>query len=150
MMVISIACSLETWRTMAGTVALPARWEASQRRSPVMSWKRPAMLADGDGLNDAGDLDGFGELVEGGFVEVGAGLVGIAVDQLDGDARGRCRRRAAAGRRPGSGSGRLDAAGGGKQGFETASEGFSFVMGRSSLRYLAMPDGWVADRRCGS
>ena len=41
--------------------------------------------ADGDGLDDAGDLDGFGEFVEGGFVEVGSGLVGIAVDELDGE-----------------------------------------------------------------
>ncbi len=42
------------------------------------------MLADGDGLNDAGDLDGVGEFVEGDIVEMGSGLVRIAVDQFDG------------------------------------------------------------------
>ena len=43
--VISIACSSETWRRMAGTVVLPAICEARQRRSPAMSWNRP--LASG-------------------------------------------------------------------------------------------------------
>ena len=87
------------------------------------------VLADGDGLDDSGDLDGIGELVEGDFVEVGAGLVGIAVDQLDGNVRGRI---SAGGLLRGCGwrgNGRLDAAGGGKKGFEAASEGFSFVVG---------------------
>jgi hypothetical protein len=37
-MVISIACSSETWRRMAGMVGLPASAEARQRRSPAMSW----------------------------------------------------------------------------------------------------------------
>ena len=40
-MVISKACSSETWRTMAGMVVLPAAWDARQRRSPMMSWYRP-------------------------------------------------------------------------------------------------------------
>ena len=44
-MVISIACSSETWRRIAGIVFLPANSEARQRRSPAISWKRP--LASG-------------------------------------------------------------------------------------------------------
>ncbi len=40
-MVISIACSSETWRKMAGIVLLPASVEARQRRSPAINWKRP-------------------------------------------------------------------------------------------------------------
>ena len=90
--------------------------------------------ADGDGLDDAGDLDGFGELVEGGFVEVGAGLVGIAVDELDGNvADGVACGQLGSGVSAGLGwrgvAGRaLEAAGGGEKGFEAASEGFSFVL----------------------
>src|SRR5262249_1964773 len=35
------ACSFETWRTTAGMVVLPARFEASQRRSPAINWNLP-------------------------------------------------------------------------------------------------------------
>ncbi len=66
------------------------------------------VLADGDGLDDSGDLDGVGEFVEGGFVEVGAGLVGIAVDELDGKVADGIRRRAAGGVRLVPGTGRLE------------------------------------------
>ena len=40
-MVISIACSSDTWRRIAGIVFFPASCEARQRRSPAISWNRP-------------------------------------------------------------------------------------------------------------
>ena len=86
------------------------------------------VLADGDGLDDAGDLDGVGEFVEGDFVEVGAGLVGIAVDELDGNVADEFT-GGLLGEGGVSGDGRLDASRGGKKGVEAASEGFSFVVG---------------------
>jgi hypothetical protein len=42
-------------------------------------------LAYGDWLHDAGNLDGLSEFVESGFVEVSPSLVGIAVNEFDGD-----------------------------------------------------------------
>jgi hypothetical protein len=43
------------------------------------------LLANGDGLDDTGDLDGIGKLGKGDFIEVRPGLVGIAIDEFEGD-----------------------------------------------------------------
>jgi len=45
-MVISIACSSDTWRRIAGMVVFPACCEARQRRSPAINWKRPLASAE--------------------------------------------------------------------------------------------------------
>jgi len=84
------------------------------------------MLADGDGLDDSGDLDGVRQLIEGGFVELSAGLVGVAVDEFDGNLAHRVSSRLL-GRRWDGG---LDASRGGEKSVEAASEGFTFVVGR--------------------
>ncbi len=65
---------------MAGTVVLPARCEASQRRSPVMSWKRPEWGRTVMGWTTPETLMDSASSLRAIFVEVGPGLVGIAVD----------------------------------------------------------------------
>ena len=88
-MVISIACSSETDRTIAGIVGFPARWEASQRRSPAINWKRsPGQRSHKDRLHDSGRRDRGSQLLQLLLVEASSRLEGIALYRSTGISRG--------------------------------------------------------------
>ncbi len=88
-MVISIACSSETWRRMAGMVGLPASREARQRRSPAMSWKRPlAQRAHQHRLYYSVGGDGGGQFGQLLLIHMGAGLEGVVIDLIEGNLAG--------------------------------------------------------------